>query len=107
MEKGYWLASLAHQQCFPYKSFKFPQNSNCHKNSLFNVGSLKLGHFHIFEMPFSFLVYLFWTTTIFYDWQGHVTLSSKEPIAVSLYLNKLNPDIASTQRLGYILQICM
>ena len=55
MEKGYWWAGLSHQLYFPYKSFKFPQNSNCHKNSLFNVKSLKLGHFHIFDRPFSFL----------------------------------------------------
>ena len=30
MEKCYWIASLAHQQYFPHKSFKFPKNSNCH-----------------------------------------------------------------------------
>ena len=56
MEKGYWWATLAHQQYLPYKAFKFPQNSNCHIYSFFNVRSLKLGHCHIFDMPFLFLV---------------------------------------------------
>ena len=50
-----WWADLAHQQCFPYKSFKFLKNSSCHKNSLYNVRRLKLGHFHIFGMLFTFL----------------------------------------------------
>ena len=42
---------------FPYKSFKFPQSSSCHKNSLCSV-RLKLGHFHIFGMLFSFLAFV-------------------------------------------------
>ena len=63
-----WWARSAHQQHFPYKSFKFPKTSTCHKNSLCNVRSLKLGHFHIFDMLFSFLasvLYLdcFWWLT--------------------------------------------
>ena len=37
------------------KSFKFPKNSSCQKNLLCNVRRLKLGHFHIFDMLFSFL----------------------------------------------------
>ena len=56
MEKGYWWARLAYQRYFPQKSFKFSQNSNCHKYFLFNVRSLKLGHLHILDMPFLFLV---------------------------------------------------
>ena len=31
--------------------------------------------------------YLFCTTSIFYDWQGHVTLSSKEPIGAERYVS--------------------
>ena len=50
-----WWARSAHQQYFPYKSFKFPKNSSCHKNSLCNVRSLKLCQFYIFDMLFSFL----------------------------------------------------
>ena len=53
--KSCWWARLAHQQHFPYKSFKFSKTSNCHKNSLCNVRRLKLGHLHIFDMFFSFL----------------------------------------------------
>ena len=44
-----WWARSAH------KSFKFPKNSSSQKNSLCNVRSFKLCHFHIFDMLFSFL----------------------------------------------------
>ena len=47
----FW-ARFATQQHFPYKSFKFPPNSNCHKNSLLNARTLKLIHFAIFDALF-------------------------------------------------------
>ena len=50
-----WWVRSAHQQYFPYKSFKFSKNSSCHQNSLCNVRRLELGHFRIFDMLFSFL----------------------------------------------------
>ena len=34
------------------------QNSDCHKISFFNDGGLKLSHFDIFDMPFSFLAFV-------------------------------------------------
>ena len=40
---------LALQQHFPYKSFKFSQNTNCRINSLFNARGLKLGNFWYFR----------------------------------------------------------
>ena len=42
---------LALQQHFPFRL----TNSDCHKFSFFNDGSLKLGHFDIFDMLFPFL----------------------------------------------------
>ena len=66
-EKCCWWARSAHQQYFPCKSFKFPKNSSCHKNSLCNVRRLKLCHFHIFDMLFSFLPSLLYHD-VFDDW---------------------------------------
>ena len=56
------------------------KDSNCHKNSLCNASSLDFGHFHFFDMLFHFW-HVFCTTTVVDDWQGHVTMSCKEPIA--------------------------
>ena len=46
---------LAFQQLFPYKSSYSLKNSDCHKFSVFSDGSLKLGHFGIFNEFFPFL----------------------------------------------------
>jgi len=48
---------LALQQLFPYKSSYSFKNSDRHKISLFNDGSLKLGHFDIFDALFPFLAF--------------------------------------------------
>ena len=40
---------LALQQLFPYKSSYSFTLSDCHKFSFYNDGSLKLGHFDIFD----------------------------------------------------------
>jgi len=41
---------------FPYKSYKFSENSNYRVNLLFNGRGLKLGHFGFFDVLFLFLV---------------------------------------------------
>jgi len=46
---------LALQQLFVYKSSHSFKNSDRHKISFFDDGSLKLGHFDIFDMLFPFL----------------------------------------------------
>ena len=79
VETGYWWARLALQQYFPYKYFKFPKNSNCNKNSHCNVRSLKLGHFHIFDMPFAFLVFF-----LHHDHFLWLT-RSREPVVLRAY----------------------
>ena len=43
---------LVLQQLFPYKSWYFKKNSDCHRISFLNDGGLKLGHFDIFDMCF-------------------------------------------------------
>ena len=67
---------LTYQQHFLFKSFNFPKRLN--SNSMFNTRSIKLGHFGIFDMLFLFLASSFYQDH-FHDWQGHVTLSYKEP----------------------------
>ena len=49
---------VALQQLFPYKSSYSFKNSDRHKISLFNDGSLKLGHFDIFDKLFLFLAFV-------------------------------------------------
>jgi len=49
---------LALQQRFPYKSSYCFKNLDRHKILFFNDGSLKLGHFDIFDMLFSFLAFV-------------------------------------------------
>jgi len=49
---------FALQQLFPYKSFYSFNNSGRQKNSFFNDGGLKLGHFDIFDMLFPFLAFV-------------------------------------------------
>ena len=48
---------LALQRHFPYKTSKFPENSNCQINLLFHSRGLKLGYFGIFDALFPFLVF--------------------------------------------------
>ena len=57
MEKVVGEQCVALQQHFPYKSSKFSENSNCHINLLLNSRGLKLGHFDIFDVFFSFLAF--------------------------------------------------
>ena len=57
MEKVVGEQCLALQQHFPYKSFKFSENSNCRINFLFNAKGFKLGHFGIFDALFLFLAF--------------------------------------------------
>ena len=52
------------------------------------LGASNLATFIFFTCPFHFW-HLFCTTTIFYYWQGHVTLSCKEPIVYN-YINTNN-----------------
>ena len=48
------MENVAGGQLFPYKSSYSFKDSDCHKFSFFNDGSLKLGHFGIFDMLFPF-----------------------------------------------------
>ena len=48
---------LALQRHFPYKTSKFPENSNCPINLLFHSRRLKLGYLGIFDALFPFLVF--------------------------------------------------
>ena len=56
MEKVAGEQGLALQQLFAYKSYFFG-SSNHHKISFFNARDLKLCHFGIFDMLFSFLAF--------------------------------------------------
>ena len=49
---------LALQQLFPYKSSYSFKYSDCHKISFLNDGGLKLDHFDIFDILFSFLAFV-------------------------------------------------
>ena len=59
----YWICmenvageqGLALQQLFPHKSSHFFKNSDCHKISFLNDGSVKFGYFDTFDMLFPFL----------------------------------------------------
>ena len=56
MEKVVGEQDLALQQCFPYKSSKFSENSKCRIFTLKCQGpQIKLGHFAIFDVLFPFL----------------------------------------------------
>ena len=48
---------LALQQHFPYKSYKFSENSNCHINLFLHSKGLKLGPLDIFDALFPFLAF--------------------------------------------------
>jgi len=74
MEKVVGEQGLALQQHFPYKSFKFSENSSCHINLLFNARGVKLGHFGIFDALFSgILQVIAHNVKIFSKKFGHVT----------------------------------
>ena len=69
------------QQHFPYKSFKFSQNSNCRKNSLFNARTLRLDHFFIFDMLFSLLL----SILLFVLFLTKLSTTAQDTVAMQLF----------------------
>ena len=83
-----WETLLVSRPCTPatfsIQIFVIFQFSNSNKNSLFNAKDLKLGNYANCDTPLSFLLSIV-VHARFYDWQGHVTVSFKEPIANILH----------------------
>ena len=69
---------VCHPATFPIQilSFKFARNLNYHKNSLLNAKPSDLAILLFLKCSFDFW-HLFCITTVFYDWQNHMTAMLK------------------------------